>query len=206
MAGHPRPARAPCHRQARHGWIPSLGYKPIDEFPAMRRRIDAAAEAAGRRPDQIRGILNLGIRIVSTPNPGGRRPGPGLPVAAGARSRSSRQSAHVYAMGRSSRVAGRSEIGRAETIEETGEMMAAVKRRSEADVTAHRAAAVSGRPITGASSASGWRVDGAGGGGKRADAGVVVHGPPDQPDRQGRQVADWDLHEVWAGGQGHARE
>lgn len=45
------------------GWIPSLGYKPVDEFPAMRRRIDAAAEAAGRRPDEIRGILNLNIRI-----------------------------------------------------------------------------------------------------------------------------------------------
>ena len=45
------------------GWIPSLGYKPLDEFPAMRRRIDAAAEAAGRRPDQIRGILNLSVRI-----------------------------------------------------------------------------------------------------------------------------------------------
>ncbi len=45
------------------GWIPSLGYKPLDEFPAMRRRIDAAAEAAGRRPDDIRGILNVSIRI-----------------------------------------------------------------------------------------------------------------------------------------------
>ena len=45
------------------GWIPSLGYKPLDEFPAMRRRIDAAAKAAGRRPDQIRSILNVGIRI-----------------------------------------------------------------------------------------------------------------------------------------------
>lgn len=45
------------------GWIPSLGYRPIDEFPAMRRRIDAAAEAAGRRPDDIRSILNLSIRI-----------------------------------------------------------------------------------------------------------------------------------------------
>ena len=45
------------------GWIPSLGYKPIDEFPAMRRRIDAAAEASGRRPDEIRSILNLSIRI-----------------------------------------------------------------------------------------------------------------------------------------------
>ncbi len=45
------------------GWIPSLGYMPAEQIPAMRRRIDAAAEAAGRRPDQIRGILNLSIRI-----------------------------------------------------------------------------------------------------------------------------------------------
>ena len=45
------------------GWIPSLGYMPIEEIPAMRRRIDAAAEAAGRRPDQIRSILNVSIRI-----------------------------------------------------------------------------------------------------------------------------------------------
>ena len=45
------------------GWIPSLGYLPVEEIPAMRQRIDAAAEAAGRRPDQIRGILNVSIRI-----------------------------------------------------------------------------------------------------------------------------------------------
>jgi alkanesulfonate monooxygenase SsuD/methylene tetrahydromethanopterin reductase-like flavin-dependent oxidoreductase (luciferase family) len=45
------------------GWIPSLGYMPVEQIPAMRRRIDAAAEAAGRRPDQIRGILNVNIRI-----------------------------------------------------------------------------------------------------------------------------------------------
>jgi NAD(P)-dependent dehydrogenase (short-subunit alcohol dehydrogenase family) len=37
-----------------------------------------------------------------------------------------RAGAHVYATGRSSRVSGRSEIGRPETIEETGELMAAV--------------------------------------------------------------------------------
>ena len=36
---------------------------PVKEIPAMRRRIDAATEAAGRRPDQIRSILNLSIRI-----------------------------------------------------------------------------------------------------------------------------------------------
>jgi alkanesulfonate monooxygenase SsuD/methylene tetrahydromethanopterin reductase-like flavin-dependent oxidoreductase (luciferase family) len=45
------------------GWIPSLVYMPVDEIPAMRRRIDTAAEAAGRRPDQIRGILNVSIRV-----------------------------------------------------------------------------------------------------------------------------------------------
>jgi alkanesulfonate monooxygenase SsuD/methylene tetrahydromethanopterin reductase-like flavin-dependent oxidoreductase (luciferase family) len=45
------------------GWIPSLGYMPVEEIPAMRRRIDVAAEAAGRRPDEIRGILNVNIRI-----------------------------------------------------------------------------------------------------------------------------------------------
>ncbi|HWG63670.1 MAG TPA: LLM class flavin-dependent oxidoreductase [Streptosporangiaceae bacterium] len=45
------------------GWIPSLGYMPVEEIPAMRRRIDAAAEAASRRPEQIRGILNVSIRI-----------------------------------------------------------------------------------------------------------------------------------------------
>ena len=45
------------------GWIPSLGYMPAGEIPAMRHRIDAAAEAAGRRPDEIRGVLNLGISL-----------------------------------------------------------------------------------------------------------------------------------------------
>jgi alkanesulfonate monooxygenase SsuD/methylene tetrahydromethanopterin reductase-like flavin-dependent oxidoreductase (luciferase family) len=45
------------------GWIPSLGYKPVAEFPAMRRRIDAAAQAAGRRPDEVLGILNLNVSI-----------------------------------------------------------------------------------------------------------------------------------------------
>ena len=45
------------------GWIPSLGYMPTEDIPAMRHRIDAAAEAAGRHPQDVRGILNLGIRI-----------------------------------------------------------------------------------------------------------------------------------------------
>jgi alkanesulfonate monooxygenase SsuD/methylene tetrahydromethanopterin reductase-like flavin-dependent oxidoreductase (luciferase family) len=45
------------------GWIPSLGYRPVEAIPAMRHRIDAAAEAAGRHPDEIRGILNLNVRL-----------------------------------------------------------------------------------------------------------------------------------------------
>src|SRR6516225_7216508 len=45
------------------GWIPSLGYMPIEQIPAMRHRIDAAAQACGRRPGEIRSILNLSIRI-----------------------------------------------------------------------------------------------------------------------------------------------
>ena len=45
------------------GWIPSLGYMPVEQIPVMRSRIDAAAVAAGRRPTDIRSILNLGIRV-----------------------------------------------------------------------------------------------------------------------------------------------
>jgi alkanesulfonate monooxygenase SsuD/methylene tetrahydromethanopterin reductase-like flavin-dependent oxidoreductase (luciferase family) len=52
------------------GWIPSLGYMPLDQIPAMRRRIDAAAEAAGRRPGEIRGVLNLSVRIDPAAGPG----------------------------------------------------------------------------------------------------------------------------------------
>ena len=53
------------------GWIPSLGYLPTEQFPALRRRIDAAAESAGRDPAHIRSILNLPVRIdpAATPHP-----------------------------------------------------------------------------------------------------------------------------------------
>ena len=44
---------------------------------------------------------------------------------------------HVYATGRSSRTAGRSEIGRPETIEETGELMTAAGGRGTALVVDH---------------------------------------------------------------------
>src|ERR1700742_3473497 len=52
-----------------NGWIPSLGYMPIEEIPAMRHRIDAAAEAAGRDPAQIRTILNLTLRLAPAAEP-----------------------------------------------------------------------------------------------------------------------------------------
>jgi hemerythrin-like domain-containing protein len=42
------------------GWIPSTGYAQIEELPGMNARIDAAAEEAGRSPDAIRRMLNLG--------------------------------------------------------------------------------------------------------------------------------------------------
>jgi alkanesulfonate monooxygenase SsuD/methylene tetrahydromethanopterin reductase-like flavin-dependent oxidoreductase (luciferase family) len=45
------------------GWIPSLGYMTVDDIPGMRHRIDAAALECGRQPQEIRSILNLGIRI-----------------------------------------------------------------------------------------------------------------------------------------------
>jgi alkanesulfonate monooxygenase SsuD/methylene tetrahydromethanopterin reductase-like flavin-dependent oxidoreductase (luciferase family)/hemerythrin-like domain-containing protein len=41
------------------GWIPSLGYVELEQLPAMNARIDAAATAAGRRPEDIRRLFNV---------------------------------------------------------------------------------------------------------------------------------------------------
>jgi len=41
------------------GWSVSLGYAGPDALPAMQRRIDEAAEAAGRSPAEIRRLLNV---------------------------------------------------------------------------------------------------------------------------------------------------
>jgi alkanesulfonate monooxygenase SsuD/methylene tetrahydromethanopterin reductase-like flavin-dependent oxidoreductase (luciferase family) len=41
------------------GWVPSLPYAPPEAIPAMRRRIDEAAEEAGRDPAEIRRVYNL---------------------------------------------------------------------------------------------------------------------------------------------------
>ena len=40
-------------------WVPSLGYAAPDALPAMAARIDEAAVAAGRSPDDIRRIYNI---------------------------------------------------------------------------------------------------------------------------------------------------
>ena len=65
------------------GWIPSLGYVPTEQFRAMRRRIDDAAETAGRQPEAIRSILNVNISTDPAAQP---RPdavtGPATQVAA----------------------------------------------------------------------------------------------------------------------------
>ena len=41
------------------GWSVSLGYAGLDALPAMQRRIDEAAIAAGRSPAEIRRLLNV---------------------------------------------------------------------------------------------------------------------------------------------------
>jgi alkanesulfonate monooxygenase SsuD/methylene tetrahydromethanopterin reductase-like flavin-dependent oxidoreductase (luciferase family) len=57
------------------GWVPSLGVLSADELRAGNRRIDEAAEAAGRDPRRIRRILNLqGVIGESRTPPGGRLP------------------------------------------------------------------------------------------------------------------------------------
>jgi alkanesulfonate monooxygenase SsuD/methylene tetrahydromethanopterin reductase-like flavin-dependent oxidoreductase (luciferase family) len=63
MAGTFGPRALAVTGRLADGWIPSPGYMPVEEIPAMRNRIDAAAGAAGRRPDEIRGILNVGMGI-----------------------------------------------------------------------------------------------------------------------------------------------
>lgn len=57
------------------GWVPSLGVLSADELRAGNRRIDTAAEAAGRDPRQIRRVLNLqGVIGESRTPPGERLP------------------------------------------------------------------------------------------------------------------------------------
>jgi alkanesulfonate monooxygenase SsuD/methylene tetrahydromethanopterin reductase-like flavin-dependent oxidoreductase (luciferase family)/hemerythrin-like domain-containing protein len=41
------------------GWLPSMGYIELDELPTRNAEIDRAAVEAGRRPDEIRRLLNV---------------------------------------------------------------------------------------------------------------------------------------------------
>jgi alkanesulfonate monooxygenase SsuD/methylene tetrahydromethanopterin reductase-like flavin-dependent oxidoreductase (luciferase family)/hemerythrin-like domain-containing protein len=41
------------------GWLPSQAYLELDQLPAMNAAIDEAAVDAGRRPEQIRRLLNV---------------------------------------------------------------------------------------------------------------------------------------------------
>jgi probable F420-dependent oxidoreductase len=45
------------------GWIPSLGFAPPEQAAAMRERVRAAAQAAGREPDEITCAYNVAVRI-----------------------------------------------------------------------------------------------------------------------------------------------
>ena len=50
------------------GWLPSMGYAPVEALPPLNATIDGAAEAAGRHPSEIRRLYNLNGRF-------GRGPG-----------------------------------------------------------------------------------------------------------------------------------
>lgn len=51
------------------GWVPSLGRVDLDQLRAMRSEVRAAAEAAGRDPDEITCAVNL---VVAFDGPGDR--------------------------------------------------------------------------------------------------------------------------------------
>jgi alkanesulfonate monooxygenase SsuD/methylene tetrahydromethanopterin reductase-like flavin-dependent oxidoreductase (luciferase family) len=52
------------------GWVPSSSYAPPDRLPALLQRIDRAALAAGRRPQDIRRVYNVMGTITSGPAKG----------------------------------------------------------------------------------------------------------------------------------------
>jgi alkanesulfonate monooxygenase SsuD/methylene tetrahydromethanopterin reductase-like flavin-dependent oxidoreductase (luciferase family) len=43
------------------GWVPSFGYVKVEDIAEASARIDGAATASGRRPADIRRVLNLGL-------------------------------------------------------------------------------------------------------------------------------------------------
>jgi alkanesulfonate monooxygenase SsuD/methylene tetrahydromethanopterin reductase-like flavin-dependent oxidoreductase (luciferase family) len=55
------------------GWIPSYGYMPLEQVPAMRARVLAAAREVGRDPEQITCAFHIQIRVDEQ-----ARPAPGI--------------------------------------------------------------------------------------------------------------------------------
>jgi alkanesulfonate monooxygenase SsuD/methylene tetrahydromethanopterin reductase-like flavin-dependent oxidoreductase (luciferase family) len=53
-----------------NGWIPSSSYAPPERLPEMQQRINDAALAAGRRPQEIRRIYNIMGQIIEGPAQG----------------------------------------------------------------------------------------------------------------------------------------
>ena len=49
--------------RAADGWVPSLGYAAPDDLARMTRTLDAAAEAAGRDPSDVRRAFNISGRF-----------------------------------------------------------------------------------------------------------------------------------------------
>lgn len=47
------------------GWLPSAGYAPPDQLPAMNKAIDTAAEEAGRDPRAVRRLYNVNGRFTA---------------------------------------------------------------------------------------------------------------------------------------------
>ncbi len=45
------------------GWVPSLGYSPPEKLPELHKRIDTAAQRAGREPAEIRRVYNVSGKI-----------------------------------------------------------------------------------------------------------------------------------------------
>jgi alkanesulfonate monooxygenase SsuD/methylene tetrahydromethanopterin reductase-like flavin-dependent oxidoreductase (luciferase family) len=65
------------------GWIPTLGYAPLDQLAVMRGKVLAAAADAGRAPEDVTCALNLQVRIDdgSDPDPDVIAGSPGQVVA-----------------------------------------------------------------------------------------------------------------------------
>lgn len=51
------------------GWIPSLGFAPPPQIPAMLDRIRTASAATGRAPQDVRAIYNVPIRLATRSDP-----------------------------------------------------------------------------------------------------------------------------------------